>query len=116
MSNKIQWSDAQATPTWWHKLKYKKWDGYLFYSSNLSVVIVLADLSYAKNAFITLYEKGGEVKRAEAIILPWSDLSMSQTPTTGDTVYRSSDMLIEFKNIDPYTKSIVAKYLSLIHI
>lgn len=104
------WSDAAAAPTVWKEYRYKKWDSYVVHTQEITVLVTLVDIGYAKNAFIALYEVGGEVTVYEAVVAPWESMQMAVSPLQGLSLFESPDFFVFFFNNENGVKSVVARY------
>jgi hypothetical protein len=78
------------------------------YTENITLCVALADIGYAKNAFITIYEKGRNPITYDQIIFPWEPTKMSENSEEGTTFYNSSSIFVLFVNAHKYLKSVIA--------
>ena len=107
---KLRWNPSPLTDTYSNWIRYKKWDFYGVYTKDITLCIVLADLGYIKNAFITIYESGKDPVTYEKLIFPWETVIMSESSESGTSLYESSSFFVNFINNDENTKTILATH------
>lgn len=106
----LKWNPSVLTSSFARKMRFKQWEFYALYSEDVTLCVAAADIGYAKNVFITIYEKGKDPVTIEEIIPPWIDANMTTSSLTGTTRFNTTDFFLFFFNNGSDMKSIVTQY------
>ena len=106
----LKWDPSVIESSFSKSLRFKKWDFYSIYLKNLTLCVAVADLYYAKNAFVTIYQQNSEPITYEKLIFPHESVKMSETSLSGITFYNSSSITFLFTNNHENYKQIIVQY------
>lgn len=116
-TGKLQYSGYLSSPTLkWdpspllNSYRYKQWEFYAIYTSELIIGVGIADIAYAKNVFITIYETGKQGRTLEKIIPPWEKMMMSNHSTVGTSFYNNTSFLVFAHNVHDTLRNVVAQH------
>jgi len=101
----VHW-DSQPLASSYKALRYKKWDFYGVFAENVTLCMAVADLYFAGNVFVTVFEKGKTPFTVEKLVLPWEELQLSPLSESGLTLYNSTHFSLSFNSTNKHSKRI----------